>query len=357
MEIFIFITPIVCSIATLVLVGAIVFSEKFRRDILGGEGEARLFGILTVKGTAVLVLCGLFLGGLLWSTGRVLKSRSRPVMLSNDTISNLSIPELYPFNENGEPEEFVFTVMDTAVIQFMKADTTYHRTLRQHQLDDKQKKLYIKTQKGYDLGYLNLNDQELVTDLKKLPAFSELSADRALDLGTYYSIYHKEQGFGKAAVEHLTKVLENEESSWTQKEKATNALYKVLVYIDNPEDFRLLIKNLTDLIVRPSKYYEIAETYIQCYKKTGTDRDKKYTGALRNYMIFLTEDRLIKDKDQAKRLKEVKANMKFFVNSLTNIQYIQQNKTKIIRDIDTLNRNGLKIHYENIAEPEIDSLK
>lgn len=59
---------IVCAALLIALISAFIFSDKFRKDVLVGEGEARIFGIITVKGIAIIVLSGLFLGGLIYST-------------------------------------------------------------------------------------------------------------------------------------------------------------------------------------------------------------------------------------------------------------------------------------------------
>jgi hypothetical protein len=63
----IILVTIICAVLLVALVTALIFSAKFRQDILGGTGEARVLGILSVKGAAVVLLVGIFLGGLIWS--------------------------------------------------------------------------------------------------------------------------------------------------------------------------------------------------------------------------------------------------------------------------------------------------
>jgi hypothetical protein len=55
-------------VATLALFAwALVFRSDFRKDVFGGQrGEAKIFGLITVKGAAVLVLFGLILGSIAW---------------------------------------------------------------------------------------------------------------------------------------------------------------------------------------------------------------------------------------------------------------------------------------------------
>ena len=56
----------VCGLLLISLVGALIFSQSFRNDVLGGEGEATVLGIISVKGVAIVLLCGIFVGGLLY---------------------------------------------------------------------------------------------------------------------------------------------------------------------------------------------------------------------------------------------------------------------------------------------------
>lgn len=44
---------------------ALIFRQDFRDAVLGGNGEATVFGLITVRGVAVVLLCALFVGGLL----------------------------------------------------------------------------------------------------------------------------------------------------------------------------------------------------------------------------------------------------------------------------------------------------
>ncbi|MDQ7016203.1 MAG: hypothetical protein Q9N68_07500, partial [Gammaproteobacteria bacterium] len=56
----------VCALLLSALVLALILNAKFRSDILGGEGEAKVLGFISVKGVAIVLLCGLFLGGLIY---------------------------------------------------------------------------------------------------------------------------------------------------------------------------------------------------------------------------------------------------------------------------------------------------
>lgn len=55
-----------CAILLIFLVFALIFSDKFRGDILGHEGEAKVLGIFTVKGVAIVLLSAIFLGGMIY---------------------------------------------------------------------------------------------------------------------------------------------------------------------------------------------------------------------------------------------------------------------------------------------------
>ncbi|MEE1868476.1 hypothetical protein [Pseudomonas auratipiscis] len=56
----------VCGAISVFLILGLIFNTKFRRDVLGGQGEAALFGVITAKGAAIIVLCALFIGGMLY---------------------------------------------------------------------------------------------------------------------------------------------------------------------------------------------------------------------------------------------------------------------------------------------------
>lgn len=47
------------------LVVALIFRREFRDAVLGGPGEASFFGLLTVKGGAIVLIFGLLIGGIL----------------------------------------------------------------------------------------------------------------------------------------------------------------------------------------------------------------------------------------------------------------------------------------------------
>jgi hypothetical protein len=49
------------------LVGALILRRDFRDAVLGGPGEATILRFLTVKGAAIVLLCGLFIGGILFA--------------------------------------------------------------------------------------------------------------------------------------------------------------------------------------------------------------------------------------------------------------------------------------------------
>ena len=77
----------VCGLLLIALVSALIFNQSFRNDVLGGEGEATVLGILSVKGVAIVLLCGLFLAGLLYPLQFINSPNIR------EDYSNVSTPE------------------------------------------------------------------------------------------------------------------------------------------------------------------------------------------------------------------------------------------------------------------------
>lgn len=63
--------PVVVLAALLsAVVGALILSRRFRQDMLRGDGQAKVLGILTVNGAAVVLIIGLLLGALVWLAPR-----------------------------------------------------------------------------------------------------------------------------------------------------------------------------------------------------------------------------------------------------------------------------------------------
>lgn len=57
---------VTCAMLLVFLVVALIFKDKFRGDVLGHEGEATIFGLVTVKGVAIVLLSALFVGGMIY---------------------------------------------------------------------------------------------------------------------------------------------------------------------------------------------------------------------------------------------------------------------------------------------------
>ena len=58
------------SLLLMALVIALIFRRDFRDAVLGSPGEASIAGILTVKGVAIVLLCGLLIGGILYALNK-----------------------------------------------------------------------------------------------------------------------------------------------------------------------------------------------------------------------------------------------------------------------------------------------
>jgi hypothetical protein len=78
------------------LIVALIFRRDFRDAVLGGPGEASIAGILTVKGVAIVLLCGLLIGGILFALTK-LPSTKQP----DTTVGPISVR----LNVHFEPNE------------------------------------------------------------------------------------------------------------------------------------------------------------------------------------------------------------------------------------------------------------
>lgn len=81
--------PIVCMVILFVLVFALIISSKFRKDVIGGEGEVRFFRLLTVKGAIIIVLCGLFLGTAIYTSRPFRVSKNEILLIQNNLSSDI----------------------------------------------------------------------------------------------------------------------------------------------------------------------------------------------------------------------------------------------------------------------------
>ena len=83
-----------CGLLLAITLLALIFNEKFRKDVMGGQGTAKILGILSVEGVVIVLLCGMFLAGLLYP---VIKEPS-----SGEEVENF-IKSL-PLNETNADE-------------------------------------------------------------------------------------------------------------------------------------------------------------------------------------------------------------------------------------------------------------
>lgn len=95
----------VCGFLLICLVMALIFSSRFRDDVLGGEGEATVAGVLSVKGVAIVLLCALFLGGFIYPLA---KSPVHEQELTNCRVEiNNIIASLSTYSEELTPLQTV----------------------------------------------------------------------------------------------------------------------------------------------------------------------------------------------------------------------------------------------------------
>ena len=67
------------------LVVALIFRRDFRDALLGAPGEATVLGFLTVKGVAIVLLCSLLIGGILFVLTHLPAPAPQPVAEKNQS--------------------------------------------------------------------------------------------------------------------------------------------------------------------------------------------------------------------------------------------------------------------------------
>lgn len=103
-----YLLPIICSLSILGLLAALIFNASFRADILTTNSEASVFGIINVKGVAIIVLSGLFLGGLIWSFTNTNQRSSNELTLALAHNQSMHLNEIKIKTENIENELLVY---------------------------------------------------------------------------------------------------------------------------------------------------------------------------------------------------------------------------------------------------------
>jgi hypothetical protein len=90
------------------LVVGLLFQRDFRDAILGGPGEASIFGLITVKGVAVVLLSGLFIGGILFLIKSTRRGESTSVGPTEMRLNVHFEPnEVNPLNSQFRAKAFI----------------------------------------------------------------------------------------------------------------------------------------------------------------------------------------------------------------------------------------------------------
>ena len=95
------------------LVVALIFRRDFRDALIAGPGEVTFLGFLTVKGVAIVLLCGLLIGGILFALKNS-PAREPQTVAENKPIKmrlnvNFDPNEVNPRNPNFKLHAFIKT--------------------------------------------------------------------------------------------------------------------------------------------------------------------------------------------------------------------------------------------------------
>ena len=106
------------------LVAALIFRRDFRNAVLGAPGEATVFGLLTVKGVAIVLLCGLLIAGILFVfTHAPAPAASQTVNPNKEVTMRLDVNfepnEVNPRNPNFKLRAFIKTPQGNQPIPFV----------------------------------------------------------------------------------------------------------------------------------------------------------------------------------------------------------------------------------------------
>lgn len=255
---------------------------------------------------------------------------------------------VYPFNDDGEPVIFNILQGDKPLKKFDKLPN-YKSIPREAEV--KNNKLYLKTKKSkIYLGYIDRAREELGDAL--------LTCQTALYLGLYLSEFeHDERRDPHQAVKYLMHVLRiGGEREDKEKEKAIIRLHYLLEYVQQSDDFKLLLRMIDKYRSGYNKYFELAETYLIYAKESDKNQQAKYKGALKYYLLFLSTQASETDK-----LKTLKDTAKSRVRDLVTVylaedEYVRSSRSIILADVDHHNRPVLHSYSQDIAEPDLSKL-
>lgn len=93
------VVSVLLGILLLLLVAGLIFRPDFRDALLGGEGEATIFGVLTVKGVAVVLLSAIFTIGMVYPLHRAPSACEAPLNEIKGLVDAKNIYEGTPFGQ------------------------------------------------------------------------------------------------------------------------------------------------------------------------------------------------------------------------------------------------------------------
>lgn len=119
----------IIGIILLAIVGAFIFSENFRKDVIASEGEASVFGMINVKGVIIILLAGIFCGAFVW----ILSENSKTTPSTKDNREFISkLRELNNRMANPVKDRFGYhtVLLNNDTIRFTpQQETAYFKSV------------------------------------------------------------------------------------------------------------------------------------------------------------------------------------------------------------------------------------
>lgn len=137
---------IVLSLALLGIILAFVFSSNFRKDVIAAEGEASLFGIISVKGVIIVVLVVVLAGLLVYTLEHDDSvAMATNVLKNNKQGKDGAEGETYTL-EKDSSEDITWIVCNGDKIGFLKFES--ERNLETHRSTSSENDWYIESGEG-----------------------------------------------------------------------------------------------------------------------------------------------------------------------------------------------------------------
>lgn len=173
-----FLISAVSGLLLILVVGGLIFNAGFRKDLVASEGKASLFGIISVEGVMVLVLCALFVFGMIYP---ITKDANAPEIQGLANTVKAQDVEITNLNTDIDMLETNKTDLEERVLTLESVNTTLDKA--NSQLKSDSQALTLQNERYNNGGFIAKQDvvkfvEELDLDDDLSKSFRQVQANR-----------------------------------------------------------------------------------------------------------------------------------------------------------------------------------